>query len=111
MKRTIKSSALGTVHSLRPKRINVSEAKAQLSEVLRQLPEGPTVIHNRGRDVGVLLSMSHYDELVAERADGQASPVKAFLATTERLKQSYGGGVQFTLKPTKLKPRDPFGER
>ncbi|GEM_PF-736997 len=111
MKKTMKSDPSGVARSLRPKRLNVSEAKAQLSEVLRQLPEGPTVIHNRGRDVGVLLSMSHYDELLEDRGNGQTSPVKAFLATTERLKQSYGGGVHFTLKPTQLKPRDPFGER
>ncbi len=111
MKKTMKSDRSGSVPSLRVKRINVSEAKAQFSEVLRQIPEGPTVIHNRGRDVGVLLSMSDYDELLAARGNGQTSAVKAFLATTERLKQSYGGGVQFTLKPTKLTPRDPFGER
>jgi prevent-host-death family protein len=46
-----------------PRRLGVAEAKARFAELLRDSELGATVIHNRGRDVAVVLSMAEYDAL------------------------------------------------
>lgn len=80
----------------RAKRINVSQAKSQLSEVLRALDAGPTIIHNRGRDVGVLVSVAEYERLVEAGGEPGAATVHTFLNAIGELKASYGGGVDFS---------------
>jgi prevent-host-death family protein len=40
-----------------PRRLRVAEAKAKLSEAIRSVRSGPSIIHNRGRDVAVLIDV------------------------------------------------------
>jgi prevent-host-death family protein len=86
--------------SLRTRRLGVAEAKSKLSEVLREAANGPTIIHNRGRDVVVVLAIEEYDRLMAD----QQSPVTGgatFLHRVEDLKQRHGGGVS-DFEPARL---------
>lgn len=101
MKRTMKT----TSHR---GRVSVAEAKARLSEVLRNVEEGPTVIHNRGRDAAVLLGMEAYERLSA--AAGEAStPTVAFLRDVAALQERLGGGAELAVERASLTPQDPFG--
>ena len=101
MKRTI-----GTTPGVA--RLSVAEAKARLSEVLRNVDAGPTVIHNRGRDTAVLLGMKAYERLVAAAGDG-TTPMTAFLRDVDALKDRLGGGVELDVDRVSLTPQDPFG--
>lgn len=89
-------------------RLSVAEAKARLSEVLRNVDAGPTVIHNRGRDTAVLLGMEAYERLVAAAGDG-ATAMVAFLRDVDGLKARLGGGAELDVERASLTPQDPFG--
>jgi prevent-host-death family protein len=92
----------------RAKRLNVSEAKAKLSQALRQLEDGPTVIHNRGRDVAALISIDDYERLL--RADGSdGAGMRSFLESVEALKRDLGGGAELPVERARIHARDPFG--
>jgi prevent-host-death family protein len=69
----------------RPRRLGVAEAKAHLSELLRDVASGPTVIHSRGRDVAVLVSV-HEFALLEARAITAATGGASFLDRIERLR-------------------------
>lgn len=99
MNRTIRPPASRTY--------SVAEAKARLSEILRNLEEGPTMIHNRGRDTAVLLGVEAYERLLA-RADDVPTPMAAFLADVGTLKDRLGGGADLQVERASLTPRDPF---
>jgi prevent-host-death family protein len=96
---------------LRTRRLGVAEAKSKLSEVLRDAAKGPTIIHSRGKDVGVLLAIEDYEQLMAT----QRPPVgvgAAFLDRVEALKQRHGGGVSDFIPPRlDFTPAVPFAQR
>ena len=97
--------------SPRTRRLGVAEAKSKLSEVLREAAEGPTVIHSRGRDLVVVLSVEEYERLTAAQ-DLQKSGGSTFLQRVEALKQRHGGGVS-DFEPARLDfvPAEPFARK
>lgn len=92
----------------RTRRLGVAEAKSRLSEVLRDVAQGPTVIHSRGRDLAVVLAMEDYERLTAGQQPQKIGGAE-FLQRIETLKQRYGGGVS-DFEPARLDfvPVDPF---
>jgi prevent-host-death family protein len=95
----------------RSRRLGVAEAKSRLSAVLRDAGQGPTIIHSRGRDLAVVLSVEDYELLLAERAAEQGGGA-TFLERVEALKERYGGGVdEFAPERIAVQPSDPFGRR
>ncbi|HEY9422018.1 MAG TPA: type II toxin-antitoxin system Phd/YefM family antitoxin [Thermoanaerobaculia bacterium] len=94
--------------SQRTRRLGVAEAKSKLSEVLRDVAQGPTVIHSRGKDLAVVLAIEDYERLTAGQQPQRAGGA-AFLQRIEALKQRYGGGVG-DFEPARLGfvPVDPF---
>jgi prevent-host-death family protein len=112
MKRVTKSSP-AEPGLLRPRRLSVAEAKAKLSEALRSIRNGPSIIHNRGRDVAVLIDVEQYDRLVAEqRAQQTQTPAQSFLARLEHIKQELGSGADgFAPRKIDYRPRNPFSIR
>ena len=86
-------------------RLSVAETKARLSEVLRSVERGPTVVHNRGRDVAVLLGIEEYERL---RASAERTPMARFLDDTDALRARFGGGADLEIERLALAPRDPF---
>lgn len=91
----------------RVRRVGVAHAKAHLSEVLRELEGGPTVIHSRGRDVAVILPLDEYDRLASRERLHRAGGA-GFLDRVETLKQRHGGGEDFEPACLDLVPADPF---
>lgn len=92
----------------RTRRLGVAEAKSKLSEVLRDVAEGPTVIHSRGRDLAVVLAMEDYERLTAGQ-QSQRTGGAELLRRIEILKQRYSGGVDdFEPARLDLAPVDPF---
>lgn len=92
----------------RVRRLGVAEAKSKLSEVLRDAAQGPTIIHNRGRDLVVVLSIEEFERLTADQQPPKAGGA-AFLQRVDALKQRYGGGVG-DFEPARLdfEPAAPF---
>jgi len=84
-------------------RYSVAEAKAHLSEVLRGAEGSPAVIHNRGRDVAVVLSMNDYQRL---RSRAGLPPMTRWLARLEEWR-ARTGGVDFDPEPMAFKPLEP----
>jgi prevent-host-death family protein len=106
MKRIIKGKSLAG--SARPHRLGVAEMKAHLSEALRALDAGPTIIHNRGHDVAVLIGIEQYDRLASSRG-GEAMGGRAFVEQVAALKSRFGGGVDDFEPPRLVLAReDPF---
>ena len=97
--------------SLRTRRLGVAEAKSKLSEVLREVAQGPTVIHSRGRALAVVLAIEDYERLTADQQLPSAGG-DAFLQRVEALKQRHGGGVS-DFEPARLDfvPAEPFVRR
>lgn len=87
------------------KRVGIAEAKAHLSEVVRDAADEPVVIHNRGKDVAVLVSFDRYERLVdaARPTAGQR-----FVDNIRELKERYGGGYEIPYEPVDFEIRDPF---
>jgi prevent-host-death family protein len=105
---------VGSIHlppGPRAKRLNVSEAKAKLSQALRELDDGPTIIHNRGRDVAVLITMEGYERLLAAEGTAGARTMGSFLDAVDGLKRRFGGGAGLSPERVGFVPRDPFGRR
>ena len=94
---------------VRAKRLNVSEAKAKLSQALHDLEDGPTIIHNRGRDVAVLISVDDYDRLVQAEGTAAAPTMSSFLDAVAALKRKYGGGAELPIERAQIVPRATFG--
>lgn len=92
----------------RIRRLGVAEAKTRLSELLRDAAQGPTVIHSRGRDLGVVLAIEDYERLMAAQQSSKPGGAE-FLHRIETLKARYGGGVD-DFEPARLDfvPVDPF---
>lgn len=67
----------------------MAEAKAKLSQTVRRVTDGPVVIHNRGRDVAVLVAVDEFERLPGRSGGGG----QAFLSQLEALKARHGGGV------------------
>jgi prevent-host-death family protein len=105
MKRTI-YQAVPTAQSA--KRLNVSEAKSKLSQALRELDDSPTIIHNRGRDVAVLISMEDYERLLATERSANTPTMSSFLQAIDVLKRKFGGGAVLSPEPIEFVPRVPF---
>ena len=95
----------------RARRLGVAEAESKLSEVLREAEQGPTVIHDRGKDLVVILAIEDYERLVARQQHPQAGGA-AFLQRIEALKRRHGGGVE-DFEPARLDftPVEPFARR
>ena len=85
---TIKVTLKAVVDTTR--RVGVAEAKARLSEVLRESMDGPVVIHNRGHDQAVVISNDEFRRLQAAHPAGGGA---AFLARIDAIKDRMGGGV------------------
>ena len=97
---------IGGARNLR--RVGVAEAKSRLSALLRDAAAGPTIIHNRGRDLAVVLAVEEYDRLATERLAARGGGA-GFLERVERLKHRHGGGVEdFRPRRLDLTPNDPF---
>lgn len=95
----------------RARRVGVAYAKAHLSEVLRGLEGGPTVIQDRGHDVAVVLPVDEYKRLASAEQTRPAGGA-GFLDRVEALKQRRGGGVEgFEAARLQLVPVDPFPGR
>src|SRR5262245_2706829 len=88
-----------------PRRLSVSEAKAKLSEALRDVREAPTVIHSRGHDIAVLMGIEDYQRLAAD--PGTLSGA-SFVQAVEELKRRLGGGAELKTEPARLQPFEPF---
>jgi|SRR3982751_5827622 prevent-host-death family protein len=78
--------------SQKTRRLGVAEAKSKLSEVLRDVEQGPLVIHSRGRDLAVVLGIEEYERLTAGQQPSRAGG-SAFLQRIEAMKLRHGGGV------------------
>ncbi len=96
---------------VRAKRLNVSEAKAKLSQTLHELRDGPTIIHNRGRDIAVLIGVEDYERLLASEAAAAAPTMRSFVDAVEVLKGKFGGGAELSPGRITFVPRDPFRHR
>src|SRR5438067_403686 len=91
----------------RPTRIGVADAKSRLSELLRRVADGPTIIHSRGRDIAVVLSIEEYNRLQGETA-AQGGGAR-WLDRIEALKRRLGWDIEdFDPPHIKLKMQDPF---
>ena len=97
--------------STRSRRIGIAETKSKLSEVLRVAVQGPTIIHSRGRDLAVLLTIEDYERLLAAQPAARTGGA-AFLERVEALKERHGGGV-VDFEPARLdfEPARPFTGR
>jgi prevent-host-death family protein len=93
------------------RRLGVAEAKSKLSEILRDAAAGPTIIHNRGKDLAVVLAIEEYERLTAGKK-AERSGGAAFLERVEALKQRLGGGVD-DFEPARFafEPVQPFGRK
>jgi prevent-host-death family protein len=92
------------------RRLGVAEAKSKLSEVLRDAAAGPTIIHNRGKDLAVVLAIEDYERLTAGKAESSGGA--AFLERVEALKKRLGGGVDdFEPGRFSFEPAQPFGRK
>jgi prevent-host-death family protein len=81
-------------------RYSVAQAKARLSEVLRGAEGTPAVIHNRGRDVAVIVSMADYQRL---RAQAGQRPTTQWRGRLDEWR-ARTGGVEFEPAPLTLEP-------
>lgn len=101
-----------TLHttSHRARRLGIAEAKSKLSEVLREVAQGPLVIHNRGRDLAVVLAIEDYERLTAAQ-EPQRTGGAVFLQRVDLLKQHHGGGVDFEPARLEFVPEEPFARR
>src|SRR5438128_600150 len=79
-------------------RYSVAEAKARLSQLLRESRGRLAVIHKRGHDVAVVLSMAEYERL-RERAG--VSPRKRWLAELAEWR-ARTGGIDAKFPPARL---------
>jgi prevent-host-death family protein len=91
------------------RRVGVAEAKAHLSRLLLDTKDGPVVVHNRGRDLAVLIAIDEYEQLAHQ---AEEKPVTQFLQRIAELKRRHGGGADdFEPPRAKLRARYPFGTR
>jgi prevent-host-death family protein len=98
----------GIQTSPRTRRLGVAEAKSKLSEVLREAEQGPTIIHNRGKDLVVVLAIEDYERLTADQQRPRTGGSE-FLQRVEALKQRHGGGVcEFEPPRLDFVPANPF---
>jgi prevent-host-death family protein len=103
---TMKSQGHREAEGLGPRRlrrVGVAEAKATFARLVREAPTGPTVVHNRGRDVAVVLSLAEYEALVSTRTRGGAG--QRLTEALETWRKRFGG-TDFTPEPAKIVPHD-----
>src|SRR5258706_13668143 len=87
----------------KPRRVGVAEAKAQLSRLLGEVGSGPIVVHNRGRDVAVLISVDGWEQ------KPERTGVEAWLSELASLRARHGGGVDdFEVEPARLSAVNPL---
>ena len=94
----------------RTRRVGVADAKARLSEVLRDVEREPVVIHNRGRDVAVVIGVAAYERLSAAQA-GAESGMSKLVSDIEELRDKYGGGADVAYERLDYVSRNPFERR
>ena len=89
------------------RRLGIAEAKSKLSEVLRDVAQGPLVIHSRGRDIAVVMAVEEYERLTAFQQSLRTGG-SGFLQRVEALKLRHGGGPS-DFEPSRLDfaPEDP----
>ncbi len=92
------------------RRLGVAEAKSHLSEVLRDAASGPTFIHNRGKDLAVILSVEEYERLAGSEKAANSGGA-AIMRRVEALKQRFGGGFDFDPPRLDFKPAEPFARK
>jgi prevent-host-death family protein len=68
---------------------SVAEAKSKFSEVLNLAKESPQFISNRGKDVGVILSIETYQSLVKVFEENlPTSKIQNFLKVSQTLSEN-----------------------
>ncbi len=75
----------------KPQRVSVADAKARLSSLIREAAKRPTVIHNRGRDVAVLMSIVDYEKASIIASVQPESKAEKFLREASALRDKLGG--------------------
>jgi len=89
-------------------RWNIAEAKASLSELVREAAGAPQRLENRGREVAVVLAVDEYQRLVEQAAAGSAGArMLAFLRASSEVRAA--GGVELEL-PVRESRASPFEE-
>jgi prevent-host-death family protein len=86
----------------RLRRLGVAEAKAHFAEVLRTAEIEPVVIHNRGRDVAVVLSIAEHEALTREKAPAGSTGKRLVRALEEWRDRC--GGVDFEPARARIVP-------
>ena len=68
---------------------SVAEVKSKFSEVLNLAKQSPQFISNRGKDVGVILSIETYQSLVKVFEENQpTSKIQKFLKVSQTLSEN-----------------------
>ena len=87
---------------------SVSDAKARLSDVLREATHRPQVIENRGQEIAVVLGIDEYRRLRAiQEKTAPRQRLAEFLRDTERLRNE--GGAELELPRREPRP-SPFSD-
>jgi prevent-host-death family protein len=86
---------------------NIARAKASLSELLRDAAASPQTIENRGRAVGVVLSVDEFRRLVdrAAHADDDTG-MRAFLSASAHLRDQGGAELELPGRSPRSSPFD-----
>jgi prevent-host-death family protein len=89
------------------KRVGIAEAKAHLSEIVREASAEPVVIHNRGKDVAVVVDAGEYERLV-EAAGKRPTAGGRLVESLRELRAKYGGGYELEFEHIDFPDRNPF---
>ncbi len=94
--------------SARRRRLGVADAKAHLSELLRDVSTGPTVIHSRGKDLAVIVSVEDFARLESAAASKETGGA-AFLERIARLRTAEADeDFGFDPERVNVKVENPF---
>ena len=88
---------------------SVAEAKSKFSEVLNLAKESPQFISNRGKDVGVILSIETYQSLVKVFEENlPTSKIQKFLKVSQSLSENLNS--ELVIPERKSRDLPPLGE-
>ncbi|WP_394836856.1 type II toxin-antitoxin system Phd/YefM family antitoxin [Pendulispora rubella] len=96
-------------------RWNIAEAKASLSELVREAAGAPQRLENRGREVAVVLSVDEYQRLVEQAETGSAGArMRSFLQASAEVRAAGGVELELPLREPRASPFEdekPRGRR